>query len=405
MADNKLSVPIISKIFLILLIASININAPNFFMTKEIFFLLLIFSSFMHGDYSKISSLILMLTIYLISLSYNITVPGSNLTIDNGLTNILGMLYLFLLVYNRQEYSNTIIKAYLYSSLVTSFIILIVWTACYYSAEIKNALIIYFESIENDKVAFIFMIRERKILDWWLPSVYYGTAPCIVPSLGYCLAQKLHNTSIKYTIISIIFFITLILTGARANMLSAIILIFLYIGIKLHISQHRLSSASFTVTTFAVIIYLSAAFLGDKEESSLQIKILHQMSYQIEFDSDLIRTIFFGWGGGSTFFALAYNDYVNLTELSLQETIRRYGIISTLMIFIFIWLKPLSQILNRPANISVKYLGVALIAYIFVASTNPFLLGSIGFAALLFFSVAMEHDAFRPQKITEQDNC
>jgi hypothetical protein len=377
------------KIMLALLIFSINVNGPDFFMTKEIFFAALLVISAPYINYTKITPLIIVCAIYFTSFALNMMIPGSILNATDGFTYVLGLLYVYLLVYSSKEYLNTIIRSYVFSAAIVAFMLVSLWIACYYFDEFRIALMLYSDSFESDKVAFLFMIRERKILDWWFPSVYYGTAPCMIPALGYCLAKKIRNDSKKYTVLSIVFLFALICTGARANIISGIGLYLIYFGIKIYTRKSKILGFIIFLASLILISLFAIAFLSDKGEASLEAKALHVISYQKIFSSDYIRTLFYGWGGGSYFYTEAFNEYVNLSELSLLEMIRRYGLVFSLLIFVSIWLKPLGALIKRRTSFEEKFLMITLLFYIFVASTNPFLLGSIGFAALLFFSVTI----------------
>lgn len=380
----------ISQISLGLLILTINVNAPNLFMAKELFFIVTFLLSAQYIDFRQIKYLLLALLIYITSFLFNFFDPPARLSFEDGIANMLGLFYLGLLMFNKNCYAKTIVKSYLLSALTTSMIIIIVWMLCYYSSEIKDEIFLYSANFETDKIAFLFMIRDRKILDWWLPSVYYGTAPCIVPAVGYCFAQLLNQNSRKTILFIVVFLIAIIFTGSRANMLSCLSLFLLFVSAKLYLSKNRILSYVFVILTAVVAIFLAIAFLGDVEESSLEVKTLHLNSYYNIFDSDYLRTLFFGWGGGSVFYTEGYDDYVTLTELSIQETVRRYGLLSTVLIFAYIWFSPIWKLFKNSVNPATIFMSLSLLAYIFVASTNPFLIGSIGFTALLFFSVAIE---------------
>lgn len=132
------------------------------------------------------------------------------------------------------------------------------------------------------------------------------------------------------------------------------------------------------------------AFLTDKGSLSTSIKKGHQISYFNTFETDYVRTLFFGWGDGSSFYSLGRHAFVDVTELSHLETIRRYGFIPMLMIMFFIWLKPLVLKMLNTRSIIKYYYAVIVFAYIFVACTNPYLLDSVGFCVLLFFDAFFE---------------
>ncbi|WP_318513957.1 hypothetical protein [Photobacterium leiognathi] len=386
---NKFNLLNFSKFFLVLLILSININGANFFRTKEIFFFLLVFSGFIFGDYKRIKPLILMLFLYFSSFFVNLILPGSNVDIFHGVYFSLGFLYLFLLVFDNKYYRKITIEAYLFSAKTVAIFIISVWIICFLFNDIKWQIISYFNSVENDNVAFIFMIRSRKIIDWWLPGVYYSTAPCLIPALTYYLAKAIrHNSNVNKTACTILF-LALVLTAARANILAAFVLVLLYIIVINYQRNKIFLSIFFTMLSSVGIIVILYFLLSDVNEGSLVVKTLHKESYLTEFNTDYFRTIIFGWGAGSSFFTTGFNEFTMLTELTLYETVRRYGIISTILILLFIWFPPIYKSISGNLKLNRIYLGCGLFIYILVASTNPFLLGSIGFCALFFFSSAI----------------
>ncbi|KPN77496.1 hypothetical protein AEA42_08420 [Shewanella sp. Sh95] len=386
---NKFNLLNLSKVFLVLLILSINVNGGNFFRTKEIFFILLIFTGFVFGDYKKIAQLLMMLIIYFSSLLFNLIFPGSNVDVFHGLFFSLGFLYLLLLVFDNQRYRNVTIDAYLISAKIVALFIIVVWIVCFIWNDVKWILITFFESIENDKVAFIFMIRDRKILDWWVPGVYYSTAPCLIPALAYYLSNSIRKNSNINKGTCVILFLGLVFTAARANMLAASILVFLYVMAINYLRGRIIVSIFFAFLSSIGSIIIMYLLLSDVTEGSLAVKALHKESYLNEFSSDYFRMIVFGWAAGSSFFTQGFNEFTMLTELTLYETVRRYGLTATILILFFIWLPPIFRSFYGRLKIDTVFLGVGLLIYILVASTNPFLLGSIGFCALFFFSSAI----------------
>lgn len=378
-----------------LLIVSININGANFFRTKEIFFISLIITGALFADYSKIKPLLLMLVLYFSSFLFNIAIPGSNLQVAQGLFFSMGFLYLFLLVFDNTNYREVTINAYLFSAKIVALLIIGVWILCFISNDIKWQLITYFNAYESDNVAFIFMIRSRKILDWWLPGVYYSTAPCIIPALAYYLSKSIKSSNKTYTLSIALLSLGLFLTAARANMLAVFVLIFMYFMAVNILKKRYLLSILFSIISSVGSLFIIYLLTSDSTESSLAVKALHKESYLEVFSLDYFRTIIFGWGAGSSFFTEGFNRFTMLTELTIYETVRRYGLISTFLIFLFIWSPPLLKSFSGKIHLNVVFLGLSLIIYVLVASTNPFLLGSIGFSALFFFSSAINFCLFK----------
>lgn len=380
----------VSKWFLAFLILSINLNGANFFHTKEIAFFLFLAVSLSFGTYKNIWPLFIMLAAYFFSLIANLTNPYMDIT--QGLRYILGLLYLILMSFSNRKYQHVIVKTYVFSALIVGIMTIVIWGICNTFPVIKNALILYFGSIDTGEAAFLFMIRNRKILHWWIMGVYYSTAPCMIPALAYSLYQVYKENSRKYLIASWILTVALVLTMARANILAALAVNFLYVCTRL--LKEKKVTLFFLILCASICFALGLAFLflNDKGESSLSVKTLHKISYSKEFDSNMIKFFLTGWGAGSKFYSSGYREWTYLTELSLYETIRRYGLVSTIIIFLCIWLSPIIQFdaQKKPLGDILFWTGV-FFSYLFVACTNPFLLGSIGFCALFFMTTVLKY--------------
>lgn len=379
----------ISCLFLYLLILSININGTDLYMTKEIFFFLFIMTSFNYGNYKKLFFFILLFSIFIFSATLNLIIPGSNLTYEAVIANSLGLIYLVLLIYNKEVYKKTIISAYFISAIVVACITIILWFICNSSKEMQTAVIAYFAQFKSVKDTTIVIINYKKILHWWFLGVFFNTAPCMIPVLGYCFLYALKNGKNKYFLHEIILTIGLIMSGTRANMMSALLLCAFYFGFLLLKNKHYYI-AFFSIFIAMIVGIIFAYLFLTTTEASLTVKNLHKLAYYREFNKDMLRTIFFGWGAGSSFYTEGFKDYATITELSHLETIRRYGLINTFLIFFVIWLRPLFYIFFKEREAIKYFYGLVIVAYVCVACTNPFLIGGIGFCALLFMSEFFE---------------
>lgn len=394
MADKlyKKSLLEISRSLLFLLIFSINLREP-YFHSREILFVLFFISSFLFGDYKKIINILFFLSVYGISLVFNIVVSGSNAINGSWYQGLFVAMYLLLMVFSNRKYYDIIIKSFHFSSTFIAFITIALWLLCYFVPVIKNALVLYFTLLyEKTNLTFI-DINSRMMLGHEVFFVWYRTVPILIPALGYCYIKKLKGIKARiYNFRIILYSIALLLSGTRADMLTAFLFGFFYICFKL-IKKKEFSIAYLlmllTIIFGSIVAFL---FLTDKGSQSSSIKALTQISYFETFDTDYIRSVFFGWGYGSTFYSLGRNDFVDVTELSHLETIRRYGFIGMLEIIFFIWLKPLIKKMTKEHGIIKYYYMLIVFAYIFVACTNPYLIDSLGFCVLLFFDAFFESE-------------
>lgn len=340
---TKLTTLDISQIFLSLLIISINIREP-FFHTREILFALTIIFSIPFMDMKKSKYTMMLIAIWIATVSYNLIVQGSNINFSNGgFETIIISAYLLLMTFYQKRYAKVIIRAYMFVSVFVALMIISVWVSCFLSASTFRRLQSFFIDLQATTGLSLFSIDRRMILGTRYLTVWYRTAPCMACTLGYCLAQRLEGAK-KNNIIILILFIALIFTGTRANIISAMMLVGLYIVFKLYKKGCRLIPLVLFSTVAVVAILFIVKFINDKDSSSSSIKVLDTLGYLDIFKRDPIRTLFFGYGPGSSFFSWGRQKYVNVTENSLFETIRRYGLLSTCIIMFGIWFTPFKGI-------------------------------------------------------------
>lgn len=379
----KIKIIDISRFFLSLLIISINIREP-FFHTRELFFFLFVVTALPFANYKNLIFSLLLLSIWSISIVFNLLVPGSNMKLSNGgFETIISSAYLFLLCFSKKEYAEAIIKSYLAVSVFVGILIIVLWIICYMIPFAYTGLKLYFDTLKETRNLMICSIDKRKILNFVFLTVYYRTSPCMIGALGYCLVSRLKGNK-EYSFLIILFTVALILTGARANMMSAVLLIFLYIVFYLIKRNYFSLAFVLIVISFFFTVFTAVLFLTDPNSKSSSIKNQDTQVYMQVFQSDVARTLFFGWGTGSSYYSFVRQKMMNVSELSHLETIRRYGFISTVLIFFFIWFSPFIKLMNKKSIFKYFY-GAVLFAFVFTACTNVFLVDSVGFCALLFF--------------------
>lgn len=384
----------ISKWLFFLLILSINLREP-YIHSREILFFLFIICSFPFGNYNKLSSLFCLLVIWGISLLYNIIIPGSNAMNGPWFQGIIISAYLFLLVFCTKKYYRIIINAFMCSAIVVSSITIILWFLCNYNLTIRYLLIDYFTTLyEKTQLTFV-DIGDRMILGSDFQFVWYRTCPIIIPALGYLYLKRLYGEKKKKNFFGIIFFsLALVLSGTRANILTSFLMLLFFVVFKLLKIKKRIIAVMIAVAVIICTALIANRFFNDKGSMSSFIKAKATQSYYKVYNSDIVRTFFFGWGCGSSFYHSGRNKIVDVTELSHLESVRRYGLFPFLFIMIFVWLKPLINKLKLEKGISKYFYVVVVLSYIFVACTNPYLLDSIGFCVLLFFTAFFEYDTF-----------
>lgn len=388
---TKLTTLDLSQIFLSLLIISINIREP-FFHTREILFALTIIFSLPFMDIRKSKYTMMLVAIWFATVSYNLIIPGSNINFHNGgFETVIISAYLLLMTFYQKRYAKVIIRAYMFVSTFVALMVISVWISCYLSDSTFYRLQSFFIDLQATTGLSLFSIDKRQILGTRYLTVWYRTAPCMTCTLGYCLAQRLEGQK-KNNIIVIILFTALIFTGTRANIISAMMLIGFYIVFKLYKKGCRLIPLVLFSSVAVIAIAFIAKFINDKDSSSSSIKVLDTLGYLDIFKQDLIRTLFFGYGPGSSFFSWGRQKYVNVTENSLFETIRRYGLLSTCVIMFGIWFTPFKGVnFKRQMKYIRCFYYCVFAAFMLSALSNPYLLDSFAFCTLLFFCIAFSY--------------
>ena len=217
----------ISKALLFMLIVSINLREP-YFHSRELLFFAFVFISFPYGNYNKIIYPLTLLALWGWSLIYNVLVPGSDAINGVWFQAIIISAYLSLMVFSNKLYYETVIKAFLFSATLVSFITLGLWLLCYFVPPVKAALVAYFTLLHDSTNLSFIGIDTRMILGIPFFFVWYRTAPIIIPALGYCYIKRLQKNK-KHTLQILIYTVALILSGTRANMMCAALLMFFYV--------------------------------------------------------------------------------------------------------------------------------------------------------------------------------
>ena len=388
---TKLTTLDMSKIFLSLLIISINIREP-FFHTREILFVLTIIFSLPFMDIRKVKYTMMLIAIWVVTIFYNLIIPGSNINFSNGgFETIIISAYLLLMTFYQKRYAIVIIRAYMFVSMFVALMVISVWISCYLSDSTFHSLQSFFEDLQVTTGLSLFSIDRRMILGTRYLTVWYRTAPCMACALGYCLAQRLEGRKKNNIIVSILF-LALIFTGTRANIISAMMLIGFYIVFLLYKKGCRLIPlVLFSSVAISAVVFI-VKFITDKDSSSSSIKVLDTLGYLDIFKRDSIRTLFFGYGPGSSFFSWGRERYVNVTENSLFETIRRYGLLSTCVIMFGIWFTPFKDRNFKKKMNYIRYFYCCVFAaFMLSALSNPYLLDSFAFCTLLFFCIVFSY--------------
>lgn len=233
---------------------------------------------------------------------------------------------------------------------------------------------------ENEKLNTIFMMAEhKKVLWWWVSSVFHKASPVLIFALNHYLVLYLKGKQRKNGIYVLFFFSALFLTGTRANIFSAILVVcFIYLCFTLY-EKKQLYKSVFIIVIFVGFALLGTVLLLTVKNSSSVAKDGHIVSY-ISLFSENPSYFLIGTGPGSYFYTEGFGKAVTNTEISYLELIRMFGIFFSILI-VCIYMYPFFLI-RKIENFENLSLAISYLAYLFIAGTNPFLIGPIGFMAL-----------------------
>ena len=235
-----------------------------------------------------------------------------------------------------------------------------------------------------------FMVSTAKqTLFWVIPSVFHKSSPILIIVFGYNLYLFFGKKGSKQFFKMVYYFLVLVATGTRANMLAVLLVFFIMILYYLfYIKKYiRLSSLLFLIGIycFSILIFL---LISVKNSSSL-VKDNHTLSYFNLFAND-IKYFLFGQGIGSLFYTTGFHRYTTTTEVSYLELIRILGIFSAIIV-LCIYTYPLIKLFVKKTFFSFS-IAISYLAYLFIAGTNPLLIGPTGFMVLVLIFYFKNHE-------------
>ncbi len=242
----------------------------------------------------------------------------------------------------------------------------------------------------------LYMYGTREFIGVEVLAVFFRTTPLFVfPFSIYTYKLFFERGKIVRTmIIWFLCFVPLFVAGTRACLLSMLCILAFFLLSRIRSVLGKSSYILFFIAAILLLFLLKAILM--QGDNSAMIKGNHLLSYIYLFCQNP-RVLVLGQGIGSSFYSFGTHENVHLTELSYMELLRTFGIAGTLIV-LFIYTYPLF-LLHRERNRR-KYAIPVLIAYflyLFIAGTNPLLLGSTGYLAMLAaYSYAVNPDYASP---------
>lgn len=350
----------------------------SIFKLKQFAYVVFFLFNISYLKFSKISVFVIVYFCSLIFISFSIELfKNTKYDIAVVLNLVNTILFITYILWDDSDYLESFKYIYI-ASIVLSIITVVIYIMI---KSVYTPLIIAY-SLEHDNFV---TIGGRKFIGIAFNNVFFKTSPLVIIPFSYslfCIVIK--NNKIKYFIISLLFFMCLIISGTRANMLAAITSIGFTLLYYLFMKRRRILFIFVFLVGFFGGMFLFIMLISDTTEHSLQIKASTFQSYINLFSNNPIQFIT-GSGPASTFYVESRYSYMALTEFSYLEFIRIYGIFATIII-IFIYFYPLGifvkkLIYEKESRYYPFILGYIL--YLIIGGTNPLLFSSTGLIAMI----------------------
>lgn len=243
--------------------------------------------------------------------------------------------------------------------------------------------------MENEKLNTIFMFAEHKKFLWWLiSSVFHRASPLLILQVALKFYFFLKNHKKKDFIATAFYLFAMFFTGTRANILASVLAVGLMYLYNLYFVRNKLHKTAFLAVLFCFFAFIAVFLMLTVKNSSSNMKDLHMVSYNILFSGNP-SYLLIGQGPGAWFYDVGWKKLCLNTEISYLELVRMFGMFFTIALVLF-YAYPFIHFIKKPTffrfNISIAYL-----AYLFIAGTNPLLIGPTGFIAFWYANYLLEN--------------
>lgn len=250
--------------------------------------------------------------------------------------------------------------------------------------------IIYFvPSFEHDLYAFTssndhtIMLSRRVFMGIPVSAMYCKATVAFLPIYAIVIYELLsmEKNIVVNTLLVALFLHYFMISGTRSSMLFPLLLLFILIFLFKRNNRY-LRYVIYTLVIMAAILLVVVfiMLISEKGEHSNMVKYAHLISYAEHFGKNPLFLLT-GQGPGTAFYTKGFYSMSMNTEWSYLELLRRYGMFSLLILYVFI--KPLKDLLCMPANEKGIVVLLAYAVYLIIAGTNPLLLSSTGMLVLL----------------------
>lgn len=227
------------------------------------------------------------------------------------------------------------------------------------------------------------MIANRNFYGYNVFMIYYKTSPVLVfPLSYYCSVVVRQGFTVKRMILISMFFVCLLVSGTRANMLSALCVIIYWIYIFLKEKKNAFYSLVVFISMFTAITMFALSLSFKEKEASSETKFGHYVSLMNNFE-DHPQYLLWGQGLGSRFYSIGNHRFTSQVELTYIELIRYFGIPLGLFFIIMIFYPMINIVINKKINAYNQYIIPAFGTYLFICGTNPLLISSTGMLIMI----------------------
>lgn len=327
----------------------------------------------------NIDSLTMIYGLLLISMFGIIAAHFQNYIIDYefsaGFVKSLSILFLLIVIIDLDIEIDTYLNRF---TILIPFIIIPVYFFSFYNPHFFG---ITYDYLVTEKEVAMFSLRN--FYGYEVIMIYYKTSPLLVFPLSFFCSKLKSTKNFTLTFILItILFIALIMSGTRANIISAFVVVVYYAYLYIRSKRNAIISIIGTLSFIfaSVLFFFSLSF--DSQEESSEVKSGHFTSFITNFENNP-EFLIWGQGLGSVYYSTGSSAFKAQTELTYFDLVRYFGIPLAILFLLFIVYPFIFLIKNKMINDRNRYIVISFITYLFIAGTNPLLISSTGMLILI----------------------
>ena len=361
--------------FILLLVVMVDPSNSILHLKNPAFILLVTYNIvFLKPDFTFFPSILLTYAAVVCGLLSS-QILGVPLDTDFTIGTLKGFSMLFLLLWVR--YYN-VLKLAKISAFIFALLAVIVFIAAASNDAIKSVLWTFQEAHDG-----CYKLSSRYFLGIKVFGISFNSSISTAIPLFACAYNLLRERKqwlvnlLEVGMITMLFFVS----GSRSTMLLPFIIISLAFYLRFKDSKYvklmMYPALCFIAIAFVMLVYKLA---NDKNETSNVIKYAHLYSYGKLFHY-FPEYFFIGQGAGSNFFSMGFRAMVPITEWTYLEILRICGAFSVGIFYMLLY--PIFALKKFLKNEQVLGFVLSYIVFLFVAGTNPMLIGSSGMCVMI----------------------